>query len=117
MRLVSSKNLGPFPVVSIPLTSAPAHSAPFDVADYTKHSYQVNVSGVTVDTNLAFYIYAKNDDTLPPKWQKIAGYVIKQGTNEQGILYFDCWNFVSAKCSIVGTFAGAEISVVEKHNA
>jgi len=113
----SSKNDGPHALVSISGATSGTHSKPFDTRNYTKHSYQVNCSNIGASTDLAFYIYARNDSNNPPKWQKIAAYRITNSINNNGILYFDCWNFVLAKCAVVGTFDGASISVVEKHNA
>ena len=49
--------------------------------------------------------------------QKVAGYLITSARNNNGILYFDCWNFNFAKCCAIGTFGGATITVIEKHNA
>ncbi len=115
MKLETSKNIGPHPFYSLNGVTSPTHSAGQGVGDYTKHSYQVICSNVGVSANIAFYIFGKNE--LASKWQKIAGYVINNSHNNNGFLYFDCWNFNYSKCCAIGTFDGAEITVIEKHNA
>ncbi len=114
-RIETSENIGPNPFRSIEGATSPTHGPTVETGNYTKHGYQVACSNLGSSTNLAFYIFAKNE--LNNKWQKIAGYAISNTRNNNGILYFDCWNFKYAKAAVIGTFDGASITVIEKHNA
>tara|TARA_Y100001938_G_scaffold149483_1_gene236463 strand:- start:1186 stop:1536 length:351 start_codon:yes stop_codon:yes gene_type:complete len=114
-KLETSKNIGPHPFYSINGATTPTHSRTQDVGNFTKHSYQVICDNVGASAEISFYIFGKNE--LTSKWQKVAGYLITSARNNNGILYFDCWNFNFAKCCAIGTFGGATITVIEKHNA
>jgi hypothetical protein len=114
-RVETSENIGPNPFHSVKGAVAPAHGPVVKSQNYTKHSYQLICSGVGPSTDVAFIIYATNDQST--KWQSIANYTINASRNSNGVLYFDCWNFKYCKASVIGAFGGATISVIEKHNA
>jgi hypothetical protein len=90
------------------------------VSAYTKHGYQVVPEAIQANTNIAFIIWATNDENK--NWVKIAQYNIqgagKGGRNKSGVLYHDMWNYKYSRCSLLGDFTGGEnFRVLEKHNA
>tara|TARA_Y100000310_G_C20038569_1_gene515099 strand:- start:35 stop:403 length:369 start_codon:yes stop_codon:yes gene_type:complete len=119
-RVEVSQSIGPGVVKSVgdPSPVSTATSGPaFKTETYTVHSYQVIIGGALDDggtTDLAFEVYATNDSDT--NYQVIASYVIDNANNSTGIMYSDIWNFKYAYCKISGTFAGATITVIEKHN-
>ena len=124
-RVEVSQSIGPQVIKSINgATSGSESGTVFWTETYTVHSYQLISSGISGTTNLSFKIYATNDDgglegknnDSATNWQVIAEYTIDQSTNETGIMYSDIWNFKYAKCEISGTYGGANITVIEKHN-
>jgi|TARA_B100001559_G_scaffold102025_1_gene85741 hypothetical protein len=113
-RVEASENIGPEPIRSLDGIVIPTQTSTILVENFTKHAYQVICNGVNAGTDAAFFIYGSN---LKGRWIKIANYQINNGRNKDGILHFDTWNFKYAKCRIMGTFNGANFSVIEKHNA
>lgn len=121
-RVEVSQNTGPPVATSIKNARKASEGEVFDTETYKLHSYQVVTDEIRPNTNIAFKILATNDISFG--WQTIAQYNIKGAAvsngpiNEDGILYFDVWNYKYAKCILQGAFTGYEsFRVLEKHNA
>lgn len=126
-RVEVSQSIGPHVIKSIDsATSGATSGTTFWTETYTVHSYQLIIDGIDDSgvTSLSFKIYATNDDggkngenlSDSTNFQVIAQFTIDNSTNNTGIMYSDIWNFKYAKCEISGTYAGATVTVLEKHN-
>ena len=123
-----SKSQGPHEVKHVlnPSGGPGATSDVFYTSNYTVHGYQVIVIGCNGATNLTFEIQCTNDDggilgdgrDSATNWQTIASYTIDNGTNPDGLMYSDVWNFKYARAKVGGTNKGgvSSFTVIEKHN-
>lgn len=119
-----SKSQGPHEVKHV-LNPSNGTSDVFYTSNYTVHGYQVIVIGCNGGTNLSFQIQCTNDDggilgdgrDSATNWQTIASYDVRNGTNADGLMYSDVWNFKYARVHVNGAAGGvSSFTVIEKHN-
>ena len=118
-----SENQGVPVLESLSGVRQPEYSAPRNLSDYTKHGYQVVTTSIQAGTDVAFIVYATNDEEQ--NWFIVArynirgsGHLVTGAVNKSGILYYDTWNYKYVRCALLGAFTGGEnFKVLEKHNA